>query len=167
MRLHLLPREARICGHGLRTAGWDLLAHEAPAAGQKRARIAGWEAAQLPTAGTLSSTGGGCADGRRARRHGGAGGARGGRKERGPAGRGRGRGTVGEETSPSADETRYGRLVHCHAPTLQPLSRNGTGQGINRCLAQVADHHGAAAWRQRRFGMVFKNWVILTFCALI
>ena len=39
-----------------------------------------------------------------------------------------------------------GRLVHCRAPTLQPRSRDGSRRGVSRCLSQVADQNGAAAW---------------------
>lgn len=55
---------------------------------------------------------------------------------------------------PPRTRPAHGRPVRCRAPTLQPLLRDGAGQGISRCLVRVADHHGAAARRQRRFIMV-------------
>ena len=146
--------ERRLHGKGRQSAVRDLLAHEAPAAGQKRAHVAGREAAQLPTAGTSSSTGGGCADGRKARCRGEACGARGGRKERGPAVRGCGHGTGGEETSPSADETRSRSPCPLLRPNLaapiahrggaghQPLFHPSGGPSWCRSQAAAAFHHG-------------------------
>ena len=55
---------------------------------------------------------------------------------------------------PPRTRPAHGRPVRCRAPTLQPLLRDGAGQGISRCFVRVADHHGAAARRQRRFIMV-------------
>ena len=105
-RLHLRPREARLCERGRQTAVWDPLAHDATMAGEKRVCVAGRDSAQLSTVGTLSSTGRGRTDDRRVRCRGGACEARGGRKEWGLVGRGRGRGMGGEETLLFADGTR-------------------------------------------------------------
>ena len=55
---------------------------------------------------------------------------------------------------PPRTRPAHGRPVRSRAPTLQPLLRDGAGQGISRCFVRVADHHGAAARRQRRFIMV-------------
>ena len=75
------------------------------------------------------------------------------RREQGAASHGRGRGTGGGESTPSADEAYARPPCPLLCPDLAaPIARRGgAGRGFSRCLGRVADRNGTTvAFRHGR-----------------